>query len=384
MLKRRDRILSWLALAALTAGALQACSKHSEPAIKTGSAPPPPPFAHSNTPEDYSKDDPCALLDPKDVEAALGAPLAVPPYRAGSGPFDPSGGGKVCVYETAKFRYITLEVDWEGGQSAYSMGGMVKNLMKSGGTAEINNNVKKNFKLDDGSEMAGEWDEASLMAMNCCIFLAMRGDQLITIDFTASPATLRQAATLVDGAYKRIDSPLKIDGGAGVTAAKALNKTRPQKVGVCSLLSRSEVEAILGPLSSDPVAVGDSTCRYNLPPRNNAPQQYELTVRWQGGYSLWRSDHHVASIGHAALNQIVTDVKGGQELPGMSKGEADANAAAGVDNPQAVASDPAEGIDTGPIGGFRSVRKDVLVQVNGMFIDPDKEKALLSAVIQKI
>src|SRR4029077_3462572 len=157
MLHRRDRILPWLAPVALTVAALQACSKHSEPATKTGTAPPPPPFAQSSTPEQYSKDDPCALLDPKEVEAALGAPLAVPPYRAGSGPFDANGDGKVCVYETAKFRYITLDVDWEGGQAADSTGGMVKNLMKSGGTAEINNNVKKNFKLDDGTEMTGEW-----------------------------------------------------------------------------------------------------------------------------------------------------------------------------------------------------------------------------------
>jgi len=61
-----------------------------------------------------------------------------------------------------------------------------------------------------GAELAGEWDEASHMAMTCCIFMAMRGDQLITIDFTATPATLRQAATLVDSAYKRMEQPLQV------------------------------------------------------------------------------------------------------------------------------------------------------------------------------
>jgi hypothetical protein len=213
--------------------------------------------------------------------------------------------------------------------------------------------------------------------------MAMRGDQLITIDFTASPATLRQAATLVDGAYKRMDNPLKIDGGAPMAAAKALDKTRPAKVPVCSILSRAEVEAILGPLSGDPVPAGETVCRYNLPPVNNTPQQYELSVRFVGGYYQWRSDHHVASIGHASMTQIVNDVTGGHAPEGMSKGEEDASAAAGVDKPQA-ATDPAEGVDSGPIGGFRSVRKDVLVQVNGMFIDREKEKALLLAVLQKI
>ena len=133
------------------------------------------------------------------------------------------------------------------------MTGMVKGLMKSGGgSADIAHNAKRNFRLDDGTELAGEWDEASLMPMNCCIFLALRGDQLITMDFTASTATLRQAAGLVDSAYKRIDQPLRIDGGAGVAAAKALDKTRPQPVEVCSLLARADVEAILGKLASDP------------------------------------------------------------------------------------------------------------------------------------
>jgi hypothetical protein len=362
---------------------LVACSKHTPPVTTaTSNAPPPVPFA-SSAEATFDKDDPCNLLDPKDVEAALGAPLAVPPFRAGDGPATASADGDTCVYETAKFRYITLEVTREGGQRVYSMSGMTKGLLKSSSDAQIQNNVKKNFKLDDGTEMTGEWDEASLMAMNCCIFMAMRGDQLITIDFTAAPATLRQAATLVDGAYKRMDNPLKIDGGGAIAAAKALDKTRPAKVPVCSILSRAEVEAILGALSEDPVPAGESVCRYNLPPVNNAPQQYELSVRWRGGYYEWRSDHHVASIGHASMTQIVNDVTGGHAPQGMSKGEEDASAAAGVDKPQA-ASDPAEGIDKGLIGGFRSVKKDVLVGVNGMFIDQEKEKALLSAVLQKI
>ena len=60
--------------------------------------------------------------------------------------------------------------------------------------------------------------------MNCCIFSGLRGDQLITIDFTASPATLRQAATLVDSAYKRMEQPLKIDGSAGVGGSQGTGK----------------------------------------------------------------------------------------------------------------------------------------------------------------
>jgi hypothetical protein len=370
----------WSALAALACGGvLVGCSQHAPSTNPTATA---PPIAKSSSNE-FDHDDPCSLLDPKEVEAVLGAPLATPPYRSANGPVGATPSGNECIYETAKFRYVSLEVDFSGGAQAYSMTGMVKNLMKSGGNAQISNNVKKNFKLDDGTEISGEWDEASLMAMNCCIFSGLRGDQLITIDFTASPATLRQAALLVDAAYKRIGHPLKIDGGAGVDAAKAFEKTRPKPVDVCSILTRAELEAIVGTLAANPSKAGDSGCTIDLPMQNNIPRQFEIQVFWRGGYSRWRSDHHVAGIGMGALNQIVTDVTGGHAVPGMPTGDADAKAAAGNAEPT-NGGDPAEAIDRGYIGGFTMVKRDVLVSVNGSNVDPAREKALLAAVVQKL
>jgi len=371
----RDANHYWVSLAVITCAVMLGCSKHSPPTTTA------PPIAQSAG-EDA---DPCSLLDPKEVEAVLGAPLAVPPYRSYNGPFGPTANGKSCVYETANFRFINLEVDYSGGTMAYSMVGMAKNLLKSANNTGIANNVKKNFKLDDGTEMSGEWDEASLMAMNCCIFAALRGDQLITIDFTASPATLRQAGGLVDAAYKRIDHPLKIDGGAGVAAAKSLEKTRPKKVDVCSILTRAEVEAIVGTLSGDPTPSGQSGCRYDLPGQNNMRPQYEIDINWQGGYSKWRSDHHVAGIGTNSVNQIVTDVNGGNPVPGMPTADADAKAAAGGAT-AAAGADPAEAIDKAMFGGYTMVKRDVMVRVVGGNIEPanDKTKALLAAVVQKI
>jgi hypothetical protein len=365
-----DAKAHWVSLAALTCGLLLGCSKHSPPTSPTATGA--RPIVHSSSNES-GPDDPCSLLEPKEVEAVLGAPLAVPPYRSDNS----------CMYEAANFRIISLEVYFSGGAQVYSMVNMTKTLLKSSRNAEIANNVKKNFKLDDGTEMSGEWDEASLVAMTCCTFAALRGDQLITIDFTASPATLRQAATLVDAAYKRIDHPLKIDGTAGVTAAKALEKTRPKQVDACSMLTRSELEGIVGTLTANPSAEGDSVCNIRVLGQNNVPALYEIHVFWHGGYSQWRSDRHVAGIGIGALNQMAADVNNGHLVPGMpTAADADAKAAAAETKP-AIGGDPAEAIDETPLG-FTMVKRDVLVRVKGYFVDAAKVKALVAALAQKI
>lgn len=373
-----------IAFAALIAVALCGCSRQSaSPAPPPGGAPPPPPFATSNEPT-YDKEDPCNLLDPKEVEAVLGASLATPPYRSGNGTFNPTPSGDACVYETANFRYITLEVTYEGGAQQYSMTGMVKGLLKAGGGKEdIANNVKKNFKLDDGTELTGEWDEASLTAMNCCIFNALRGDQLISIDFTATPATLRQAATLVDSAYKRLEQPLKIDGGGGVAGAKALDKTRPQPVDACSLLTRAEVEAILGKLEADPVGKGQDYCHYKLPtPPNSVPLEYDVAIRWRGGYYQWRSDRHVSRIALGAVAQTAADVaqQMGAPLPDHPAEKSNPDA---QEPSEGAAGDPAESVsDNGQ--NFVVVKKDVQVSVNDRFVDKERARALAAAVAAKI
>jgi len=381
---RRDGERHGIALALLITAVLLGCG-HKSPAPPTptaSSATPAVPFAQSSDEEQYDKQDPCALLDPKEVEAVLGAPLATPPYRSGGGAFAPTPTGESCVYETSKFRYISLNATYEGGQQVYSMtSGMLKNLLKSG-PGSIGTNVKKNFKLDDGTEMTGEWDEASLTPMNCCIFNALRGDQLITLDFTGSPATLRQAATLVDAAFKRIDQPLKISGGAGVKAAKALDKTRPKPVEACSLLTRAEVEAIVGPMAGDPQSHGESGCTFNLRSQNGLPKQVELEIRWRNGYYDWRSDHHVGAIGTAAVTQMATDVHAGIPVPGLPSGAQEAKVAAGGESTSGA--DPAEVVGESGVRGFTAVKRDVLIRVVSQGTDASQQKALVTAVMQKI
>jgi hypothetical protein len=308
-----------------------------------------PPIAQTAS-DEFHYDDPCSLLEPKEVEAALGTPLGTQPYRAWNG--TPAPNGPDCIYQSANYQRIIFTVTFKDGAQAYRITGFARKLMGSAPTAA----AKQAFKLDDGTELAGEWDEASLTAMNCCIFNALRADQMISIDFTDSQSSLRQAATLVDSAFKRIDKPLKLDGASNVAAAKAFLQTRPKEVGACTLVTQAEAEAILGPLAAPPKASGTSTCDYQLPFFN-----------WRDGSAAFRSDAHVGGIAGMAMGGNASP----KEEPAL---------------PVAAPGDPWER------GGefendFVAIKKDVRVKMNRYRmggIEPEKAKALVAAAMSKI
>jgi hypothetical protein len=278
-----------------------------------------PPMAQSDTNE-FHHDDPCSLLDPKEVEAVFGGPLGTAPYRGSND--NPVPDGSDCVYRSANFQSIILSVDFEGGQQSYHVGDFVGNLVK--GSGALNEKTKKAMVSEDGSEISGEWDEAKLTAFTCCVFNALRADQMISIDFTGSSATLKQAAGLVDAAFKRIDKPLPLDGGANVQAAKAFLKTRPARRDPCSVLSQAEAEVILGKLIAPPVATNDS-CSYELPAQDQGMRQiYELRYRWTGGNYDFRTELHAANMGGTALGTMEFTSTTQQQV-------ADAPAPAGTD-----------------------------------------------------
>lgn len=304
-----------------------------------------PPVAQSDT-DEFHHNDPCSLLDPKEVEAVFGGPLGTAPYRGSND--NPVPDGSDCVYRSANFQSIILSVDFEGGQQSYHVGDFVGNLVKSSGA--VNEKTKKAMVSEDGSEISGEWDEAKLTAFNCCVFNALRADQMISIDFTGSSATLKQAAGLVDAAFKRIDKPLPLDGGANIQAAKAFLKTRPARRDPCSVLSQAEAEAILGKLIAPPIATNDS-CSYELPAQAQGLRQiYELRYRWQGGNYNFRTELHAANLGGTAL--------GTMELKSTTQQQvADAPASAGTD---------AKAASSGATGGtgFHTVTTTTTVTVD--------------------
>lgn len=373
-----------------------------------------PPMAQSDT-DEFHHDDPCSLLDPKEVEAVFGGPLGTAPYRGSNN--NPVADGSDCVYQSANFQEITLSVSFDGGPQAYHVGDSVGNLVKGAGI--VNDQTKKVMVSEDGSEIAGEWDEAKLTPFTCCVFNALRADQMISIDFTGSSATLKQAAALVDAAFRRMGKPLSLDGGAHIAEAKAFLKTRPARRDACSVLSQAEAEAILGKLIAPPTATADS-CSYERPPQG-IRQIYELRYRWRGGNYDFRTNLQAAKMGGAALGTMQFQTTTQQQVPNApdTKGT-DSNAAptrapgsAGfhtVTTTKTLTVDDAAREMTGQTfqqgthltgeqdaagGGpwersavigpkFEAVKKDIAVAIDLRGVDPSKAKALAVAAMQKL
>lgn len=364
-----------------------------------------PPMAQSDTGE-FHHDDPCSLLTPAEVEAALGAKLGTAPFRGPA--YDPNPDGSECVYVTRNFQTVTLKVDYDGGKQAYHITDLVGNMIKAGPGAVLSSEAKKAMVPDTGEALAGEWDEAKLAPMNCCIFEALRADQMITIDFTGSAMQLKQAAGLVDAAFKRIDKPLGLDGGANVAAAKAFLKTRPAPQSPCSVLSQAEVETILGKLAAPPKPDDDS-CSYEVPhPSHEMPRIYELQFEWRAGNSAFRQDLSVSQMAGAALGSTsmqetrtklvtvapasnssasvtvakrVTETVTVDEASKRMTGQTFAQGMRLTGEQDSTSGPWERAAEAGP--GFEAVKDDVLVKIGLLGVDRDRARALVAAAMKK-
>jgi hypothetical protein len=401
----------------LVFGALAGCGDKTSSASKTTAqvSSDRPPMAQSDS-QEFHHDDPCSLIEPRELEAVFGGPLGTAPYRGSNG--NPQVDGSDCIYLSANFQQIVLSVAFEGGQRAYHVVDFVGNIVKS--AAPATQSAKKAMISEDGSEITGEWDEAKLTPFNCCIFNALRADQLITVDFTGSRATLKQVARLVDAAFRRIDKPLSLDGGANVTAAKTFLSTRPARKDPCSVLTRAEAEAILGARVAEPVAKGD-TCSYELPSSKGMPQAYQLEFRWRGGNYEFRSQLQAAKMGGVALGTLESKETTEQRVPDASSDRKAGTGSTAQPDPagpgyhtvkvtetvtveEAAKRVTGQGFSEGAhltgdedptassswersasIGPkFYAVGKDVAISCNTQFVDAGKARALVAAAMKKL
>jgi hypothetical protein len=200
-MKRQSSLLATLALATF---ALVACSK-------SGTAPGTPAGGLADSADTAAADlsgtqatvaadphDPCRLLTANEVEAVLGSKLIGPPYRS-SNPLGDSAGwpqdeGSVCWYVGKDNRNLTVQADWENA-GAISAG-------VSGTLAKAEGASKGMLRLQDGTELVGDWDEAKMLG--CCSLQAMLGDSSVEIEFGGSLAMPQQAGELANKALARL------------------------------------------------------------------------------------------------------------------------------------------------------------------------------------
>jgi hypothetical protein len=333
----------------LTCAALAACTKHEEEGSSAKAI-----AEHSVSEESSfeSEGDPCSLLEPGEVETAIGK-LVLPPYREGlNGP--EASGGK-CVYLTQDFHRLVLDVTWTDGAMVMKMLGMPAAVADQAG-------MRGKLPLPDGVTVAGEWDEAK--ALSCCEITAMRGDSVIAIDFMGTELSATQGTELLNAALRRLDAPLKgVNGAEAVAKAQQLEASgagRPKPVPACTLITAADAAALLGPVDTLPED-NDQRCEYRS---KTQPKVVSFSVGWTRGYQNWRSDRE---IGSKAITALLGD---------NSKGPA-------TDAPTAEYPGPWEKADV-IVMDFVAVRGDVMMKIDIRGTTLENAKALMAIAMNRV
>ncbi|MEP6940380.1 MAG: DUF3558 family protein [Rudaea sp.] len=227
--------------------------------------------------------DPCGVLEPAEVEPALGGPLGVAPYRADAN-HTPDASGNYCVYRSKDLHSIVVDVTWSNGQKMMKMLGGI--------TSGMNAVSKGQVKLPiGGTTLDGDWDVA--MFANCCTLMALRDDSMVTINIGGSRATQEQAAKLADAAMRHLKKPLPIDGASSVDAAARLLNARPQFADACALLTRADAESVLGPLTADPTPKSNNQCVYSFTNARGHLDQEWLKLVERDGFHAFRERNNI-------------------------------------------------------------------------------------------
>lgn len=300
--------------------------------------------------------DPCRLLEVSEVEAVLGGPLAGPPYRSRNPNGDSAGEtdetGYWCWYETAEHRNLALTFEAQyGGDIVAGVGGW---LAKAEGATD------GLVKLQDGTELVGDWDEVKLTG--CCDFMALQGDSLVQIDFGGSLASAQQVGDLVNKALARLQAPLGINGRDGLAAAQQRMDARYTSDDQCSLWTPADIERLLGPLKGE-MRSGDD-CTIVWEGKNGREQMAVVTTQFRNGYRAYRRDN--ATFGGMAAT---INAEGAEEGVGL-------RAATGLEGPW-------EAAENGPIQ-FNSVRGDASIAVRHSGLSDDQLRALLGHAYDRI
>jgi hypothetical protein len=218
-----------------------------------------------------AQNDPCKYAARKDIEAIVGAPMAIPPFRSVADRPEPQG--TECRYLFKDFHAFSIVVSRQAGDKLFeALTGVNTTLDRK---LETPGNLNKILPLE------GEWDE--VRATSDGGLVAIRGDSLVSVTLAGLALPREKVADLVNAIYRNLDHPLAVDGAAGVAAARDFDKTRPSPRPPCSLITRAAAEAALGPLLGPPSETAKDCALSFHGPRSALMLGY--VVKWRNVYS---------------------------------------------------------------------------------------------------
>ena len=321
--------------------------------------------------------DPCALLTRPEAEQVLG-PLRHDPYRVdGSG--NPLAEGGACRYETATGRHLIIDVTFEGaqlGMRAITLGVQIASPVFGNDSVQL-------------ASLRGHWDELHLLPGH---LMVRKGDAMADVGYQGSGTGIAGAAKLADQALARVGSPLPYDGAAAARSAPGpLVPPRDP----CTLVSRVDVEAIIGRLARDPQSAPDQgSCTYTLATRRGlGGQTVLLTVQWRDGFAALEGARYTASLvqrqvggpppgaaaGDSQFGKFMQQVQGAMRAQGIGTQMGDG----GLVTDTAVAGPWDEAALLSGLS-FSAVKRDVLLSVDLRTIPYDQARALLAKAVQSL
>lgn len=298
--------------------------------------------------------DPCSLLDPNDVAKAIG-PLVAPPYH---GTWRPERRSESCRYETAGDRRLLVTVTWSGGPMAMKMVRFARGL--TDGILKQGQMKAGQVVLATGDTLVGSWDEIAEGAGACCDLNALRGDQLVELNWEGTRLTPAAAGALLSSAVDHLDHPLNIDGEAGIPAAEKIfdEYAKDSALDMCALVPQATVEQILGKKLKQPPAHGQgsnpqSSCTY-LVEGGGMSTEYDLTLwNWHDGALQFADDQSAIGSGMRAIRV-------------MTAGKVGADTAAAASDTTEFPVGPWDVAAPSVSPGYEAVRGPLLVKVGAM------------------
>jgi hypothetical protein len=294
--------------------------------------------------------DPCTLVSQAEMERFTG-PLSEPPYRIDQN-YQPDPAGDQCLYRDRSRRYVILDVDWDGGPLLMQM---------LGGTALAAEDFLGTRDMS-ADTLEGTWDQAVITFGR---LVALKDSTAVTVDPMGSRLDRGAQARIAALALSRARAPLKYNGAKATRSRPA----DPAPRDPCSLVTRAEVEALMGPLRADPTTSEDGTeCNFVLQGEMlGYPLQNLLKVQWTLGYYALGMERGSTGMAQTVMSQDMGEIP---ELQQNSGG----------------AGEPWDDEQTLLGGRVTVVARDILFQTLGSGIggfDEAKAKQLLRIAVRR-